>query len=438
MRIYHSKHRLSLIALLATLVGLSAVTPAWATTEDPDPRPARPPAPTAEPAPKAGIAAPAVSTDELPTGFSSWEQLFDEQERLNLVADQILAAGTAGYAGIVVDPTNHDVRVYWKGALPLGVAAAVEKGRNEATVRVFQARYSDAELRAEAQRWIGSGLATDAYAKSDGSGVVVEVASGPAAAAPQLPGGAKTEFTVEYSHSAFRPLVGNAGAVPAVEQLSSTYWRWNDIAPWWGGSMYSRDTLPGCSAAFTVVDKEGYPGMLTAGHCGTTGGKIYKPGDYSHTPIGQVWWEWDYQDIALIWMYQSGAPRVYTGPWNSDYGRAVGGAASNYTGNYVCTSGAMSGEHCSIKVYYVSPSDVTVRANRTKSGACAAAHGDSGGPVITENPGAAFGKGIISSGSDAVYTCWAGNTQLSGYNRIMYKSLKFALNYFQATLRTSS
>jgi hypothetical protein len=176
--------------------------------------------------------------------------------------------------------------------------------------------------------------------------------------------------------------------------------------------------------------------MLTAGHCGQPGEELRTP---AGTVIGQTWWEWDYQDIALIWVYSSAQGRVYTGGWNSSSSRPINSAASNYVGNYVCTNGAASGEHCAVKVYYRSPSDVTIKAERTKSGACAVAHGDSGGPVISQSTGAAFGHGIISAGQSSVSTCGygAGGQKLDGYHKVHYKGLKFALGHFGATLRTS-
>ncbi|MDG4826922.1 S1 family peptidase [Asanoa sp. WMMD1127] len=418
------------VAVAAALAIVAGATPAGANDDDPGPRPQRPPVTTPGPLPDKPPAVGPVSKEDLPAGFASWEAMFDEQHRLNDIADRIIAAGGAGggagYAGMVVDPTLHDVRLYWKGALPDAVARAVEAGRATAPVRVYQAAYSDEELRAEAARWIASGLVSDAYPKADGSGVTVEVAG---AAAVQLPGGARTTYTMRYGQGPVVPLEGE----PAT---ASTFYRQQDTSPYWGGAQFRRPGNWVCTTGFAVTDNEGYPGMLTAGHCGTPGEAIttnWGP----QNPIGQVWWDWDYQDIALIWIYSDVQGRVYTGPWNSSYGRSINSAKTNYVGNYVCVSGATSGEHCAVKVYYVSPSDVTVKAERTKNGACAAAHGDSGGPVISQSTGAAFGYGIISAGQSSVDTCEPGPFGANdGYHKVHFKGLKFALNHFGATLRT--
>lgn len=426
---------LALAALVATLVAAGG-QPALA-EENPEPRPARPPLTDSGPLPPKPMATGEVSTEDLPAGFASWQALFDEQRRLNGVADRIVAAGGAGYGGMVVDPENHDVRLYWKGALPAAVQQAVDAGRTVAPVRVHPAAYTDAELRAEAQRWLGSGLVSDAYPKADGSGVMVEVAAPESAGPPQLPGGAQTSYTVRYGQSAVVPVTGASQAAAEDDAVASPYpySRQYDTSPFWGGSKFYSPS-GGCTTGFAVTDNEGYAGLLTAGHCGEPGDVVTT--SWAPDVIGQIWWDWDYQDISLVWVYSNVEGRVYTGPWSSTYGRPINSAATNYVGNYVCVNGASSGEHCAVKVYYVSPADVTVRAERTKAGACAAAHGDSGGPVISQSTGAAFGYGIISAGQNAVSTCWAGGVQLVGYHRVHYKGLKFALGYFGATLRTAS
>ncbi|MET7549702.1 S1 family peptidase [Streptomyces sp. NPDC005500] len=402
-----------------------------------DNAPSRPsPPPTDISAPeKPAKEAPPVSTEELPAGFASWESLFDEQIRLNDIADRIVKAGLEGYAGMVVDPTNHDVRLYWKGTLPNKVAAAVEEGRKLAPVKVLSAPYTDAELRAEAQRWLDSGRATDAYPKEDGSGVVVGVSTAASGGPPVLPGGSRATFTVKYGQEKFVPAVGEPAGTEKITTpaASPPWWRWNDTSPYWGGAMYEVVGGPTCTTGFSVIDSEGDPGMLTAAHCGQVNQQVHTLADSSYN-YGQFYGTWAYQDVALIWVYKNVSGHVYVGPYYSDWSRAIAGASSNYTGNYVCPSGAKSGEHCAVKVYYVSPSDVTVRASRVKSGECAISKGDSGGPVISQNSGPAWGMGIISAGSGTV-TC--SENGVKGYHDMVYKGLKFTLGAFGATLKTS-
>lgn len=412
----HHRMRLGLAAVIAATLVLSGASPAQA--GDPDPRPVRPPVTDPGPAPAKPRTELPASTEDLPPGYKSWDAVFTEQARLNAVADRIVAAGGTGYAGLVADPENRDVRLYWKGAVPATVQRAVEAGRATVPVQVIPAAHTEAELTDEAQRWIDSGRVTDAYPKADGSGVVIEVAQAESAGAPQLPDGARTAVTVEYGQSAAVPLSG----------------RQYDTSPYWGGAKYYTDH-GGCTFGFAVTDHEGYPGMLSAGHCGQPGEEITTTD--GSKKIGRIWSEWDHHDISLIWIYQSVAGRVYTGPADSSSSRSVMQASTNYTGNYVCTNGAASGEHCSVKIYSVSPSHVVIKAKRTKGGGCAVAHGDSGGPVVSENVGAAFGYGIISQGQNSVSTCRGVNgAYVQGYNKVIYKGLQFTLNHFGAKLRT--
>lgn len=433
MRNKQLRYTWAVVAMLAVATVAAGAAPAVA--EDPDPRPARPP--IGEPLPPRTAPVGRVSTEDLPSGFTSWEQLFDEQDRLNTVAERIEAAGGDGYSSMVVDPENHDVRLYWQGALPAAVQAAVEAGRRSAPVQVLTAQYTRVELEAESQRWLASGLAVDAYPKADGSGLIVGITAPASAGPPQLPGGAVMPFDVEYDQAAPAPLSAAPMPQPTGNSTAVTWNRQHDISPYWGGAHYNTATK-GCTTGFAVTDNEGFPGFLTAGHCGDPYEAVetYAGNDV----IGEFYWDWDYQDIALIWVYSNVEGRVYTGPFDSAWQRPMNSAKTNYVGNYVCTNGAASGEHCAVKVYYVSPSDVTIKAKRTKSGACAAAHGDSGGPVISQTTGAAFGYGIMTNGANGEVGCGYGfnGEKLKGYHGVIFKGLNFALGYFGATLRTAS
>lgn len=426
-------------AALAAVVTMAAAAPATAREtpapasvgEDERMRTPRPPVPPPGPPRPAPEPSP-VPREDLPAGFASWESLFDEQHRLNLIADRIVAAGRGGLAGVVVDPENHDVRLHWKGQLPDAVRLAVEAGRLQAPVQVLPATHTALELEAEAQRWLDSGLVTDAYGKPDGSGVAIEVAGPPAAAPPALPGGARTAFTVTYGGERPVPLTGDPAGSGAGVASPFPHSRQFDISPYWGGARFISPVTM-CSTGFSVTDAEGYPSMLTVGHCGEPGHEVTT--GWPQDVMGQIWWDWDHHDIALMWIYANVGPHVYTGPWNSNTGRKVVGAASNYPGNFVCTNGATTGEHCAVKMYYVSPSDVQIKAKRSKNGACSASHGDSGGAVITQHVGIAWGKALISKGWESV-PCQVGNTQITGYHKVELKGLKFALDHFDATLRT--
>jgi hypothetical protein len=257
----------------------------------------------------------------------------------------------------------------------------------------------------------------------------VEVAG--SGSAPKLPGGERTRFVVEYGQSAPEPLVADE----APSNTLVDYNRQFDRAPFWGGAKYYG--AGGCTTGFPITDWWGDPGMLTAGHCGEPGDVLTTTS--SSTVIGQILDDNDSVDIAHIWVYSQVEPYSYVGGITSSQGRRLVGAATNHSGNYLCTNGAASGEHCAVKVYDVNGGTHTISAKRTKKNACAVAKGDSGGPVLSQHSGIAYGYGIISSGSESVSTCGVGynGLPLVGFHKVKFKSLIWTLSYFGATLRTS-
>ncbi|MEV6495134.1 hypothetical protein AB0M20_41915, partial [Actinoplanes sp. NPDC051633] len=311
------------LAGLAVAALVASGTPAFATN---DPGRPRPPTADQEPQPDKPLNVAPPSTEDVPPGFASWDEVFELQSKLNAAADRIVAAGGDGYAGLVADPDNRDVRLYWKGEVPAAVRGAVDEGRRSVPVQVLPADYTRVELEAEARRWHDSGLAVQAYPASDGSGVVVGVAG--TGTAPKLPGGERTRYVVEFEQSAPDPLAAEAPATTLVD-----YNRQFDRAPYWGGAMYYNDGW-GCTLGFPITDWWGDPGMLTAGHCGDPSDTVTTTNQWN--VFGQFWDQNDAVDIAHIWVYSSVEPFVYVGGLTSSQGRRLIGAGNNHSGNYVC------------------------------------------------------------------------------------------------------
>lgn len=183
--------------------------------------------------------------------------------------------------------------------------------------------------------------------------------------------------------------------------------RQNDFAPYWGGARYYASG--GCSTGFGVYWNDARQ-ILSAGHCGSNGQVAYDGGGPTNT-MGPIINDNNPRDTLMIRVAAGG--RIYTGPYNAATSIGVGGAASDYVGNYVCTGGASSGEHCSIRVsvvnqfvnigYVIGP---MTQANHVTAGACAAAPGDSGGPVYSyRSDGRVDARGTISAGVTGTAVC---------------------------------
>ncbi|WP_182877879.1 hypothetical protein [Microbispora sp. H10670] len=310
----------------------------------------------------------------VPGGFASWKDLLATQERLVRAADRITAAvaqerNGGGYAGIVVAPENHELRLYWKGRTSQAIDGLVGQLRGDVAVSVLPARHSAAELTAAMARITkraGSAI-TSIAPRVDGSGLTVTgVDAGRARSAAS---GETVPITVE------------AGVRP---QLAT---RWNDSPPWYGGGAW-QSPGGGCSTGFAVT-YGGSSKILSAGHCAAAGNTATDP---TGEVIGSVTQDNNGLDVLLI--NTSAAGRVFNNPVgnvSTEYNNPVIGTTSSYVGMWLCTSGAYSGTNCSIQVQQTGVTinvgyliTGTVRAEQTAH-TNAVGQGDSGGSVEVVN-----------------------------------------------------
>ncbi|MEW9529927.1 S1 family peptidase [Microbispora sp. NPDC049125] len=336
----------------------------------------------------------------VPGGFAGWNALFTEQTRLNGVADRILAAAenTDGYGGLVADPENHEVRLYWRGTVPRAVQDVVEQGRQTAPVSVLPAAYTRAQLLQETDRWTESGQVTGAAPAADGSGVRLSVAgedTGPDQL--QRPAGATAPITLERG-----------------ERFDPAYSRQDDVPSYYaGGRTWNQQSGAGCTSGFAVWDKYGNRGFLTAAHCGALwenfydGGGTWSAANY----MGPVTWRVTKRDAAIV--QADATADMFDGNSSASTSNRVVALWKAHVGNFVCNSGASLGENCLIKVTETGWSGTysngqyvkhMVRA-KSVDGGCAVAHGDSGGPVFSYTNwfDEIAAQGITSAVSKPVY-----------------------------------
>jgi len=387
---------------------------------------------------------PVPITDPAPIGFASWEEVMATQHRLNRVADQITAAAAttagaaSGFSGIVVDTEARQVRLYWKGAVPASVRRVVDSAAVPVTTTA--ARYSQRELQVELDRFAAAPPAnligqrsrvTAVSPLSDGSGLRVSV-DGSVADATSL------------------AAVRGAGVAVFVDVANPTpITRANDSPPYYGGALTINSTTNrGCSTGFGV-----FAGartlMLSAAHCARPGDQVLDGGrDLMGPAINVV----PTKDLMLIDARAAGV--VFTGgPGAGELTNRVIGATANWEGQFVCTSGAMSGTRCNIKIkginetiFFAStvngPVTVTgtVRAEQI-SLANAAGQGDSGGPVfeVGSVSSTVFARGTLAS---ADYTNQpAPCTGITGTRKcswkIWYADINTALTMYGAQILTS-
>jgi len=361
----------------------------------------------------------------LPSGFTSWRQLFDVQAPLDDVASRIEDIASAnpksGFTSVAVDAKTASLTVYWHGEPSRVERAALDAVLARGTkIKVVQARYSKLELDAQvaviAQDAKSSGVEriTHITKQPNGSGIQVGVApdirtgqvgtATPAGLGSRLPHLQTAKRSVDIT------------VVRASNSTAPTLERGSDSPPFWGGAVvrYSANTY--CSSAFAVHwPADGNDYMTTAAHCGGVW-QTYYNGDFTWTMGPGTPGNGGFD---LMFIRTSSAGRIYTGPRAYAGGQGsmpVQRASHTHVGDQLCTGGAATGWHCYIRASgptqdcrpWVANTGLGNCVNveggiTTVAGQLIAGHGDSGGPVWTPINGfdqpnsAADARGLISS-----------------------------------------
>ena len=313
------------------------------------------------------------------------DDLMTVQMRLIAAADRIRPsmAGTSGLAGITIEAEVGQVRIYWKGELPPPVREAIDAEGRIVDVRVISARHSEQELLAAGTDILAEPEVTGVGPLPDGNALLVSVA-GDEESARDLP--AIRNSSVPVVIAPFERPIFAAG-------------RQADVSPYSGGSMYHRplgnNFIGVCTTGF-AVQVGNQRKMLSAGHCADDGMTVYEGNGSGPTvAMGQISGTSKPFDTLLIDADSAGA--VFYGPYTSTLKKPVHLVINNYVNTLVCTSGAMTGQHCGIRITSVNQAiklqddnDMLytvfglVRAEH-KGKTVAAGKGDSGGPVLAQD-----------------------------------------------------
>jgi hypothetical protein len=229
----------------------------------------------------------------------------------------------------------------------------------------------------------------------DASGIKVGLRQPALSAAPRAaatPAPVASRFRLTFEH-------GVASSAPK-------YDRYHDTSPYYGGGAFSGNNGT-CTLGWGVQLAGGGRRLLTAGHCAANG-EFASTGDGDHNNgqwVGKVGSKSASQDIELVDPSEFGhsaGGRVFTGgfftatdAYTSSYNMPVGSWQNGFMGNFVFTSGALSGYLWNIQIGEVGqfipnftfedgttvsslgPLTVADQLNHT----AAVGNGDSGGPV---------------------------------------------------------
>lgn len=282
-----------------------------------------------------------------------------------------------GYAGIGL--VDDHVTLWWKGALPADIAAAVATARRTAPVEVVGAKYSRTELlRASARitpllKADRAGAAHAVRLRTDGSGIDIAVDGRGTAKLPTLPATGVSTRIVESDRMTERS-------------------RNNDSAPFDGGVGIG-ETGPWCTAGFGVRDVSSGAGyLISAEHCGSIGQSWrtgWDPVTNTGTLIGHTVDSNDDHDTMLI-STPSPGDHIYVGGVDDEVRARVTGWTEVFPGQLLCQSGYTSarvtgGPVCNLQVqFHYDDFEDLVEATQL-DGDDSARGGDSGGPVYAVN-----------------------------------------------------
>lgn len=396
-------HRRTTTAVAAILAAVLFLAGAPAHADDPQPPPASGPQP--------------------PSGYSSWQQLMDEQNTLaNGLASIRAAATTAGdtgYSTATVDPTTHRVDLWWKGTPSAAVSSAITTARQSITVNLYNAPYTEAQMVSEAERIAATSTKfAEVEPASTGTGVKVYWRTGQQDAALQAATIAQASVGVTFA--------GETRDAPP--QPTS---RQNDDAPWSAGARTNVCTT-GWAANSTTGTK-----LLTAAHCATLGS--VKQYDGAGQLIGSINNYDTARDIGFI----SGAQAkgaMWDGGVQSTYSKQVQDVLPSAIGLYVCSSGSRSGVICGGQVKATNIAVWDFRrmtrievANHTTFGG----QGDSGGPVFGLGSNSRVrALGITAQGDTATTVGCTGDGGRSCFWRVYVADVALTLAYWGMSIRT--
>ncbi|MGI8330151.1 S1 family peptidase [Actinomadura scrupuli] len=333
-----------------------------------------------------------VTSDQLDKGVSAAQQPL--RKGAHIIRQAVENTDPAGYMSVAFG--KGEVELYWKGALPAPIQAAVTEARKTVPVKVVAAEYSFKELDAAAEQ-------VRRAAKANRSAGVRSV---------RIPyDGSGLRVGVDESRRSFlgaaniMPKLAVAHQFEQADHITRTG-RLDDHEQWNGGGRIRNYNLGyiGCTGGFGVLGYDGYKYILTAGHCGAPGNWFVD--GVSNDVVGQVQYENVGYDLMLISSNAQGY--IWDGPVDSYYKKPVVAWDWVYPNEQFCSSGSYTGVRCGLlqkdfTAWYCDLDpyqrwecyDDLIEAHQV-DGSRAVQPGDSGGPVFTLQGEGVVAKGTIS------------------------------------------
>ncbi|MDJ0386391.1 S1 family peptidase [Streptomyces sp. G-G2] len=340
-----------------------------------------------------------INPENSVNGISDYE-IMDRQAPLVEAQKKIMSAvgseQVSSYAGSWMDAPNNSLSVYWKGEFKGPVAAAVaEIGRGGVQILVKPAKFTQKQLFEAAQR-----VNEDPQSKAAGVVRVMPLYDGSGLEVGIEKSEARTLNSPLQSGSDRAKDVAGVDVKPASIKRVVPYYRENDSGAMFGGGVIRSSTAL-CSSGFSLVwPSIGKRYLVTAKHCGAVGSSW---ANGQNIAIGKAEGATNDAQDGLFINVSSSGNAIWDGAGaNQDgqFSKRVTKVSPNTPGEMVCTSGAITGAMCGIRVSGRVVGAYNVWVGQQVNGYVAAGQGDSGGPVFsTGNGSEAVALGIIHGGS---------------------------------------
>ncbi|MEO3975640.1 hypothetical protein [Streptomyces sp. CAU 1734] len=414
----------------------------------------------ATPATGAALSATAEEATRTASRNAAGKSLMRRQAPILEAADEISGLAKrdrrSGYSGLNISVEKNGYALRWKGQPPKDVTRAIATHRKRGlSVEVTSARYSAKELRRAMDAIAGSGIRRVNGAKivrvspgKDGNSLTVGVNTSGAAlrtfadkpnTAGALPASLTRGIPVSLTSATEATPASNPAFDRRLGESTGYHYGGQVIMPTYGGR---------CTAGFGAYDRQkGTDYLITAEHCTTQPGQIWRNGRDSS--LGTLETADASNDTAYIRVEgnkraggyivggspagERGQPMLTVGTWRD-----------TYHGQYVCFSGALTGERCGVPVsgsygwQYVQNKRYWTIDTGESPWEYVAGKGDSGGPVYSYLvSGGVVAHGLISSTSRGFF-CWDPiDKQLRGAcsKYVSFTSLTEALETTRISLR---
>jgi hypothetical protein len=328
---------------------------------------------------------------------------------------------SAGFYEAAVDIPARTMTLLWHGSSALQQRAAREGARRGLTVAIRQVPYTYAQVMRGMQALLESDIATPqgSFHVTSVGGPVLNVdslsvegyltGSRPGPRAQAAVAAARTALGEAARQRAGMPATFSYG-LPSQDYsigLTGPTTRSTDRSPFKAGGMIKGRDGSGCTSGF-AISIHGVRHTITARHCNATPFHAWNRSASNYGTTATT------SGIGLARILTGpGSAGMFDGAWNNakGYYKLVSNTAAVSLGSHVCTSGANSGVHCNLVVDQMNESFndgfggsvTTIRVHQVVKGQIAAAHGDSGGPVLIPNTDGkhVWAVGMIQGGNEA-------------------------------------